>query len=192
VTLKLVPNWRQAWGWFSVRAAVLLVVISGIREGAQQLVDTNPSLDFIAHAHWYAPTMAVLGVLIALLRLVHQPVDVEAPAATDSPAVPIPTEGPPMNANFTAVLNLLPALITQAETVFTAPSSGADKAAAVVAAVTPLVPPEKLPQVSSWMNFLVSLYNLHGLLAKPAAAPAPVIGTVPERMFGISQPVTPA
>ena len=191
MTLKLVPQWQHAWKWFSVRAAVVVIVLSTIRETAQHLVDTNPSLDFIANAHWFAPTMAVMGVLIALLRLIHQPVD--EPTTYDPSAVPTPTEGTiAMNANFTAALNLLPALITQAEQIFTAPSSGADKAAAVAAAIAPLVPAEKMAQVSPWMNFLVSLYNLHGILGKSALTPAAPAGTVPEKLFNLQPNITSA
>ena len=79
-----------------------------------------------------------------------------------------------MNQNFSTAIAMLPSLIQSAEAIFTAPSSGAEKAASVLAAVAPLVPPEKQAQVSSWMNLLVSLYSLHGLFSRAPAAEVPV------------------
>ena len=84
--IDLVHGWQRAYRWFSIQAAVALVVVSAVRETAQQLVDGVPALEWVAHAHWYPPTMIVLGSLAALLRLVHQPaVAAAAPPATIDP-----------------------------------------------------------------------------------------------------------
>lgn len=178
MTLQLVPTWRRAYRWFSVQAAVLLVVVSAVREGAQQLVDSVPSLGFIAHAHWYPPTMIVLGSLAALLRLVHQPVEQDA-------AVPVvyvhQPEGNTMNANFSALFNFaLKAIIGVQQLSSAQPTAlaGPDKKAAVVAIAQASVDPTDTSTVGTILSMIdpivAALNAYHPLFAKPAAPdPAP-------------------
>ena len=166
--LDLVHGWQRAYRWFSVQAAIAIVVISTVRETAQHIVDTVPELEWLAHAHWYPQTMTVLGVLAAVLRVIPQP-KVTAPAepsgaqTLDVPATPA-SPAPPASATLdpaailrAAILNLgmdttmspifrnilarIPQLVIDVESAFKGtPGSGADKAAVVTSIVASALP----------------------------------------------------
>lgn len=63
--MKLVPDWKEAWKWFSVHAAVILAVINA----AQASV---PYVQSLLSPVQFAVVNAGLGIAIIWLRLLSQ------------------------------------------------------------------------------------------------------------------------
>lgn len=77
--MKLIPDWKSAWRFSSVQAAVLLSVLSLLQ--AQVL----PLWQFALPADVWPWVSAGVGTLIVLLRVLAQ--DIPPPAVPPSPPV---------------------------------------------------------------------------------------------------------
>lgn len=64
--MRLVPEWRGAWRWFSVQAAAALALLSFLQ------VTVLPLWQFALPPQWWPWVSAVMGTAIVLLRLVAQ------------------------------------------------------------------------------------------------------------------------
>jgi hypothetical protein len=64
--MKLIPDWRRAWRWFSVQAAGALAVLSFLQ--AQVL----PQWQWAIPERWWPWVSAGFGTAIVLLRVVAQ------------------------------------------------------------------------------------------------------------------------
>lgn len=64
--MKLIPDWRLAWKFLSVRAAVLLALLSGIQG------DVLPLVAPIFPAHLWPYISGGIALTIVVLRLVSQ------------------------------------------------------------------------------------------------------------------------
>ena len=63
--MKLVPDWTQAYKWYSVHGALAIAIASG----AYALL---PSLQAILPAKLYAVAMLICGLAIIVLRVIQQ------------------------------------------------------------------------------------------------------------------------
>jgi hypothetical protein len=179
IRLYLVESWKSAYKWLSIQCAVLLGVLLSIQAS---LKDSAGDLAALTQSRYWSVGMTGLAALTILLRLVRQqPIDAPVPVPA-TPAVSVMLQSPvvlspipegvtmPANANALSILSVLPALILAAEEAEPSGGSGADKAAAVLAAVTPMIPdelaPKVLPQVKAWITMLVGMYNARQVFAK--------------------------
>lgn len=65
--MTLIPNWRAAWRFASVQAALWLTVLSVLQ------MTVLPLWQFAVPAEWWPYVTAGAGTLIALLRVIAQP-----------------------------------------------------------------------------------------------------------------------
>lgn len=91
-------------------------------------------------------------------------------------------------ADLNKALPIIPNLIIAVEQAFPANGNGADKLAAVVSAVAPLIPADKLPVVGPYVSALVALYNLVGFFKKqgPVSAPTSVPAVSAAAIVGVN------
>ncbi len=64
--MKIVPDWKDAWKWLSVHAAVLTAVVGALQA---QL----PAFQGLLTAQQYGWLTAACGLLVVVGRLVNQP-----------------------------------------------------------------------------------------------------------------------
>lgn len=69
--MKLIPNWRQAWRYFSVVAATALAVLSVLQS------EVLPLFQFAVPPQAWPWVSAGFSVLIVVLRLIAQDVPKE-------------------------------------------------------------------------------------------------------------------
>ncbi len=77
-----------------------------------------------------------------------------------------------MNTNLLIVLAQLPQFIKMAESLAVPGDTGEDKAKAVLSAIMPIVPADKLAQIQGWITLLVTLYNAAGMFKQTPKLPA--------------------
>lgn len=65
--MTLIPDWKIAWRFMSVQAAVLLAVLSGIQ------AEVLPIISPLVPATWWPYVSGGLALLIVVLRLWAQP-----------------------------------------------------------------------------------------------------------------------
>lgn len=64
---QLIPEWRRAWRFNSVRAAALLVVLSMLQ------ADVLPHLQGLISPEWWPLVTAGFALAIVILRVLAQP-----------------------------------------------------------------------------------------------------------------------
>lgn len=82
--MTLIPDWKRAWRYLSVQAAMTLAVLSFLQ------AEILPLFQFAVPPTWWPWVTAGFGAAIAVLRVVAQP---GAAAAADAP--PAATKGAP-------------------------------------------------------------------------------------------------
>lgn len=63
--MKLIPNWPEAYKWYSVHGALAVAIVSG-------LYALLPTLQSILPPTFYAISMFVCGLAIIVLRVIQQ------------------------------------------------------------------------------------------------------------------------
>ena len=206
MTIALVPQFRQAWKWFSMWMTVVVAFLVGLQPVLDSM-NTMPALESLTHSTGYKIVTMLCTLSIIGLRLIHQPNTARPlpsptpgltvttlPVAT-LPVIPDPSlKGLMMNMNFTSLFNFALRAIIGMQRVSAAlptPMTGEQKKAAVVAVAQASIDPNDTSTVGTLLSMIgpivEMLKSIHpSFVNPPSVVSVPTI--VPQQPAYINNP----